>query len=40
MPVVGRVETRVKEAKDFRQRDIYISELHVDSIKVKGRNFH
>ena len=33
-------DPRVKEAKDFKQRDIYIPDLHIDSIKVKGRNFH
>ncbi|KKB76980.1 DNA polymerase [Devosia soli] len=33
-------DNRVKEPGDFRRRDIYVSDLHIDSIRVKGRNFH
>ena len=33
-------ESRVRDSKDFKQRDIYIPDLHIDSIKVRGRNFH
>lgn len=33
-------DSRVREVKDFRQRDIYVPDLHIDSIRIKGRNFH
>lgn len=33
-------DNRVKEPKDFRQRDIYVPNLHIDSIRIRGRNFH
>jgi hypothetical protein len=26
--------------KGLRTRDIYVPDLHIDTIKVKGRNFH
>lgn len=34
------VDSRIKEQNDFRQRDIYVPDLHIDSIRIKGRNFH
>ena len=33
-------DPRERQSKGFRARDIYVPDLHIDTIKVKGRNFH
>ena len=36
----GEPDPRERPPKGLRTRDIYISDLHVDTIKMKSRNFH
>ena len=33
-------DSRTRERDGFRQRDIYVPDLHIDTLKIKGRNFH
>ncbi len=33
-------DPRERQSAGFRARDIYVPDLHIDTIKVKGRNFH
>jgi error-prone DNA polymerase len=37
---VVKPDPRERPPKGLRTRDIYIPDLHVDTIKVKSRNFH
>lgn len=34
------VDHRTEPPREFRQRDIYVPDLHIDTIKIRGRNFH
>ena len=36
----GGPDPRDPSSKGLRTRDIYIPDLHIDTIKVKSRNFH
>lgn len=36
----GGPNPRERSSEDFRARDIYVPDLHMDTIKVKGCNFH
>ena len=36
----GGPDSRELPPKGLRTRDIYIPDLHIDTIKVKSRNFH
>jgi error-prone DNA polymerase len=36
----GGPDPRDLPPKGLRTRDIYVPDLHIDTIKVKSRNFH
>ena len=36
----GGPDPRDLPPKGLRARDIYVRDLHIDTIKVKSRNFH
>jgi error-prone DNA polymerase len=36
----GGPDPRELPPKGLRTRDIYVPDLHIDTIKVKSRNFH
>ena len=37
---IGGPDPREPTPKGLRTRDIFIPDLHIETIKVKGRNFH